>query len=333
MKKILFSIFSLLCIGMACYALPTSSVLLQHKGNVAVYPLDSLNAALRDAVDGDTLFLSKGVYPSFTIDKKITVRGAGQETLTEDITIAIPDSATLTQTVLEGVNVGAKGIRSIKVTKQVSGLKIKQCYFESIDFSGGVYYDVMIDRCFCNNDLYIPGRIKSMVVKNSRIGMGHNTGETSTQISFINCNIRSWYYNWHSYLSDFKGSFINCILGGGSAQTPLICTVINTFINDNVPLKGDEYSGYEGSAYAENVYKEEGVNKVIKDNDARIVCIYSDEELMEKGYVGNDGTVIGTGGGTTPYTLELAVPKVLSSDVKLDNENRKLNVNLILTAE
>ena len=27
----------------------------------------------------------------FTIDKKITVRGAGQETLTEDITIAIPD--------------------------------------------------------------------------------------------------------------------------------------------------------------------------------------------------------------------------------------------------
>ena len=63
MKKILFSVFSLLCMGMSCYALPTSSVLLQHKGNVVVFPLDSLNAALRDAVDGDTLFLSKGVYP------------------------------------------------------------------------------------------------------------------------------------------------------------------------------------------------------------------------------------------------------------------------------
>ena len=78
---------------MACYALPTSSVLLQHKGNVVVYPLDSLNAALRDAVDDDTLFLSKGGYPSFTIDKKITVRGAGQETVVAGtITVAIPDS-------------------------------------------------------------------------------------------------------------------------------------------------------------------------------------------------------------------------------------------------
>lgn len=334
MKKIVCSIFSLLCIGMACYALPTSSVLLQHQGNVVVYPLDSLNAALRDAADGDTLFLSKGVYPGFTIDKKITVRGAGQKTIAEEVTIAIPDSATLTQTVLEGINVGGMtGQRAVLVTSQVSGLKIKQCYFDRIDFSGGAYHDVLIDRCMCLHYFNLPSNVKSMIVKNSRIGEVHNTEKTSTQISFINCNIRSWYYYWHSYLSDFKGSFINCILGAGSAQTPLICTVINTFINANVPLQGDEFSGFEGSAYAENIYKEEGVNNVIKNNSAFIECIYSDDELMEKGYVGNDGTVIGTGGGMTPYTLELAVPKVQSSDIKLDNENRKLNVNLILTAE
>ena len=70
MKKILFSIFSLLCMGMACYALPTSSVLLQHKGNVVVYPLDSLNAALRDAVDGDTLFCRKVSIPASLLIRK-----------------------------------------------------------------------------------------------------------------------------------------------------------------------------------------------------------------------------------------------------------------------
>lgn len=84
------------------------------------------------------------------------------------------------------------------------------------------------------------------------------------------------------------------------------------------------------STYQENCYKL--TNNAVKDNTQAPTCIYSDEELMEKGYIGNDGTVIGCNGGATPYTLVPAVPVVTESDVKLDAEKRELNVKLTLTA-
>lgn len=70
MKKFLLSLAALFTVSAVAVALPNSTILFQHRGNVVHYPLDSLNAALRDAVDGDTLFLSKGTYSGFTVNKK-----------------------------------------------------------------------------------------------------------------------------------------------------------------------------------------------------------------------------------------------------------------------
>lgn len=323
MKKILCSIFSLLCIGMACYALPTSSVLLQHQGNVVVYPLDSLNAALRDAVDGDTLFLSKGVYPGFTIDKKITVRGAGQETITRgQILIAIPDSVTLTSTLLEGIRFqGYTNSGGINVTKPVNNLKLKQCYIESLSCEA-VLHDVNIDRCYISKELNIGDYVKSMKAVNSRIYRVRLASNSSKDMTFINCNILSF-----SEFENFNGTFLNSITGYGRAGSYVSltsCSIINSLIC-TYRLTID------ATCYQENCWTDDSDTKLV--SDSWLGCKYSDEELIEKGCVGNDGTVIGSNGGTTPYTLELAVPKVQSSDVRLDNENRKLNVNLILTAE
>lgn len=324
MKKFFSLLLAFLGISSASFALSNSTVLLQHQGNVIVYELDSLNAALRDAVDGDTLFLSKGTYPGFTVDKKITVRGAGQETIVQYVDVDIPDSVTLASTLLEGLNISAStGNRTITIRQSVNGLKIKQCYFDDIKFYGKLY-DVFIDRCFCNGTFEFPNgttnAVKSMIVKNSKINVLYPTDVTTTQISFVNCNVRSFYYFWHSYAADFRGSFINSILSGGSSQNTLTSmTLINTLIN--------QY-GISNTSYLENYYKED--NDVINQNQ-NLECIYTTDELLEKGYIGNDGTVIGCYGGATPYTLTLAVPTVKSSDVKLDAENRVLNVNLKLS--
>lgn len=332
MKKILCSIFSLLCIGMACYALPTSSVLLQHQGNVVVYPLDSLNAALRDAADGDTLFLSKGVYPGFTIDKKITVRGAGEETVVAGtITVAIPDSVRLTATVLEGIKMNDYN-GDIVVTMPVNGFKIKQCAFFNLKLDA-VMEGVFIDRCLCNSSITLTSmteeymtKVRSMLVTQSKIRAFVFDGVTTNDITLTNCLVRGFR---NGSCSNFRGAAINSIIGyegTGSSYTYKSCSFINSLICIYRRT-------IDSSCYTENCWTSEDTNLVKNPYSTDFFCMYSSDELLENGYIGNDGTIVGCYGGAHPLTLELSVPKVLSSDVKMDNENRKLNVNLTLTAE
>lgn len=55
---------------------------------------------------------------------------------------------------------------------------------------------------------------------------------------------------------------------------------------------------------------------------------YTVEELTEKGYLGNDGTVVGIYGGASPYSTKLGLPRVSNSKITLDNENKILNVDV-----
>ncbi len=340
MKRYFLLIISAMMFSIAGYSLPNASVLLQHKGNVIVYHMDSLQAALRDAVDGDTLFLSEGKYSDITINKKITLRGEGSKTIVKSIRIEIPDTVTLTSTLLEGLNICASdGQRNIVVAKSVNGLTIKQCYFESIDFYG-IFRDVLIDRCLCNGSFKFPNKeknsVKSMIVKNTRISELYPLDITTKDISFINCDIKRFYYFWHSYASDFRGSLINCIVGDGSTQTPLqYCTLINTLLDD-FPIRN---TANDQNCYIikigdfDELFEYYGIAGDSGMGISSFRCIYSDEELLEKGYIGNDGTIVGSNGGTTPYTLDLAVPYVKASDIKLDSERRVLNVKLTISAK
>ena len=65
-------------------------------------------------------------------------------------------------------------------------------------------------------------------------------------------------------------------------------------------------------------------------------CKYDTSTLQSKGYLGTDGTVVGIYGGATPYDdnmLVLSVPKVTSSDLQLDMEQKKLNVTLTVSPQ
>ncbi len=329
MKKFLLFIISLLGIGTTGYALPTSSVLLQHKGDVVVYPLDSLNAALRDAVDGDTLFLSKGNYSSFTIDKKITVRGAGEETVVAGtITVAIPDSVVLDATVLEGIRMNDYN-GDIMVTMPVYGFKIKQCAFFNLKLDA-VMEDVVIDRCICNSSITLTSmdeayatRVKSMLVTQSKIREFCFDGVTTNEITITNCLTKGFRNGFN-----FRGTVMNSILGwpGNANYTYESCSFINSLICTYRLTVGT-------SCYMENCWTSDDQDLVKNPYSTDFWCMYSNDELLENGYIGNDGTIVGCYGGIHPLTLALSVPKVLSSDVKIDNENRLLNVKLTLTAE
>lgn len=315
MKRIYLFLLACLAVHLAGFALPNSSVLLQHKGNVTVYLLEEFQKALDDAVDGDTLFLSKGTYPGFTIDKKITVRGAGQATVAESITISMPDSLPLTATLLEGFNVSGKITVNL-----ANGLKVKQCSCTGFVFNEQIA-DVLVDRCYCYGYFQFGKLLNSMIVKNSIIKTLYPIQITSNDVSFVNCNIDgvNMSVSGSSYAGNFRGSFINCILKGGSYMAYSTRTY-HTF--SHVTLINTLYYDYKMGQYSslENCYKGTTIYTTV-------------EELLENGYIGNDGTVVGSYGGSTPYTSTLSVPVVTASDVKLDAEQRKLNVNLTISAE
>lgn len=328
-----FSVIAVLLTAFSVTATPTSTVILRHHGAMTMYEPESLSDAFNDAVDGDTLLLSKGTFPSFTLDKCITVRGEGQEThINGDIKINLKDSV-LTNTALEGLhfgNVDSYGDyfdRDITINNSSVNLAIRQCRFSTITFTelskSRGHDNVCIDRCHVSGYFKFGASVRSMIVKNCYIHELWPTAETKKPVSFINCNIALSYYNWHSYISDFRGSFINCIVGGGSNQEPLRhVSIFNTLLA--------KYPVENTSCMTDHVYIEN--SEVFLENYYPIrPCKYSDEQLIEKGYIGNDGTQVGYTGGATPFTLKLNVPEVESSILLYDPSTRTLNIDITLT--
>lgn len=272
-----------------------------------IFDADKITSAIKAAVDGDTIFLTAGTFPGFTIDKKITVRGAGPDTkITGNISISISGTPTLTQTVLEGllfpsVNSG------VSLTSAMKGVKIKQCDMYKLSV-GANNTDVIIDRCYIGDELCYSTYIKSMTVINSRVIIGHSCSSSENTITFAHCDVQMY------YTGQCAGTFINSVIDRYSSNNS---TISNCFFT-NCLFRWNKY--LDSSSTAQGCYTD-------------ISCSTDSATLEELGYLGNDGTVVGRFGGTTPYTLELAVPKVTENQIVLDSDARVLNVNLKVTAQ
>lgn len=68
MKKFIFILITIITICINANADSGAKCLLQHKGSVQFFDGDKIEAAIKAATDGDTLFLSEGLYPGFTIN-------------------------------------------------------------------------------------------------------------------------------------------------------------------------------------------------------------------------------------------------------------------------
>lgn len=308
MKRILTIAICLLASIVLAHAESASKCLLQHQGTVQLFDADKIANAITAAVDGDTIYLTAGEFPEFTINKKITVRGAGPATkIAGNVSINISGTPTLTQTVLEGVDLQAKGY-SITLASAMKGVKIKQCSMKNLGVSAN-NSDVIIDRCNISNELINSTCIKSMSVVNSFVTIGRSSSSTTNIINFINCNV------WFFYPGDVAGTFINCAIGTDRTTSSISnCAFVNC-------LFGWKAAGYFLSTTSAQQCYYDGS------------CSWDAATFEELGYLGNDGRVVGNMGGVTPYTLDLAVPKVTESQISLDPDSRVLNVNIKVSAK
>lgn len=312
MKRIITLIACMFSLVMVASAASTEKCLLQHQGSCKIYDGSAIESAIKNAVEGDTIFLTEGNFPGFTISKKITVRGAGQNTrISSDIKISISGTPTLTQTVLEGVNVSGY---SVYLSSAMNGVKIKQCRMSNL-YTQANNNDVIIDRCYISDLLVPTDYIKGMTALNSWIKYSANsTVSKKSNINFINC------YVYVVYIDRCSGTFVNCIVRGGSRY----------YNNAGYEYCDFVYSLLCGSYRFDYIdTTTSSVQNCYEDSDYTSFDVNTLENL---GYLGNDGTVVGEYGGVNPYSLELAVPKVTESSIALDAEKKVLNVSLKVSA-
>lgn len=322
MKKSLLLFACLAMTSISSYAASLSSIMLQHNGSVTMYESDKMSSAISAAVKGDTIYLSEGSFVGdFTINKEITIIGAGQLSIVQgNITIALDNTPTLTAHLLDAIKVTSD--YNVSVTKAVKNLKIRKCYLNKFTCSASVT-DLNMDRC--NMYYFYPNaNVKSGNILNSYIYEAQYSSGMANTINFINCNI----YRINNYYSNFAGTFINCIINGYTGTyggTFKNCSFINTayptsFSFDASSSRQNCYAGsFSFTSYTE---EKTGVSYSTVDSDW----------LDSNSYLGTDGTIIGMFGGQIPYSLVPNVPTVTESKVTVDTANKKLNVTLKVTA-
>ena len=304
MKKMIMLVVCLMIVGMQSVKAQAAIAALHHEGNVSIY--SSVDVAIDNSVDGDTIYLSEGMFAEFTINKAIAVIGSGMKTV-----------------VAKDINISSSNVMICNIS-----------IVRDIDFQNGVYCnDIKIRQCKIAGDLnlqdidnvevlmcHIQGKIASSInwtrlitFVNSKIYEVPQGGKTFGSITFVNCNINKITQNY-SY-SD-RNSYINCIIGSLMQGSFKNC------------LYAIEYDDSEGGCERVDCYT--GVGFTL---DGNLECSLTDEELLAGGYIGTDDTVVGITGGPTPFTLASPVLRITSHNIEVDNENRKLKVNLTLGIE
>lgn len=320
MKKIamVFACFALVSMTMKAQV---AKIALQHNGNVTLYDADQMPDVMNACVDGDTVYVNEGKFTnSFTISKKISIIGSGQNSvLMGNVTVNIPGTPTLTAHLLDALNCHA----SIIFSAPTKGAKIRKCLFRGLYFNATTE-DATIDRCYSCGGSSDPFKLstymKNVNIINSKILNLYGDAASAADVNFINCNISS-IYNYSSTYGQGKAIYINCIIGywySTSSNLPTACSFINCLCGNSTFT----YGSYQ------NCWNYNNTSLI----GSYVECILSSDQLQSSGYLGTDGTVVGIYGGTNPFTLDPMVPKVTESSVKLDNDTKKLNVNLKVSA-
>lgn len=301
-------------------------VLLHHQGAVTMFNKSDFTSAINAAQDGDTLYLPKGEFPGFTMEKEFTVRGAGnnETTISETVNIGIPGKPILSQTLLEGVKCSS----DVDLTTIMTNVKIKQCNLYSFNVSN-TNTDILLDRCYISTYSQ-SSNINRIKVMNSIIDCYHASSETAEMCSeFINCKIYGWKsigrQNYPNYSNLTYAFFTNCIVQFSHSSYYNSASTSGS----NSIIKNLDHASFVNCVLTSSVTANLVQDCYVNSN----IFNFTEEDWENNNYLGTDGTRVGTEGGTTPYTLDLSIPKITETTISHDVENRILNVKLKVTAK
>lgn len=302
-KSLLTACLFMLAVG-ANAANDGKAILHHDKKPTAIYDADKLSDALSAAVAGDTIYLSAGTFPTFTLEKAITIKGAGTNTkISNGVTIDIAGTPTLSSALLEAVEVNGP----VSVKSDMTNFLIKMVKTTDLQFANELNTpNALVDRCYLDK-FTLTSTMTDFYVRNTYIDNLTSTSLKFNKCNFINCRIKG---DWNNA----AGRFINCELSrAGDSYLTIKSSILSYSLVYSYRL------GVDPSTYQEKVY--------FNDNNGWL----SVEDRKNKPYFGNDNTVVGLEGGKTPYTLTPSGPKETSSTVKVSDSEKKLNVSITVS--
>lgn len=302
-KSLLTACLFMLAVG-ANAANDGKAILHHDKKPMAIYDADKLSDALSAAVAGDTIYLSAGTFPTFSLEKAITIKGAGTNTkISKGVTIDIAGNPTLTSALLDAVDVNGP----VSVASDMTNFLIKMVKTTDLQFANSLNIpNALVDRCYLDK-FTITSTMTDFYVRNTYIDNLTSTSLKFNKCNFINCRIQG---DWNKA----AGRFINCELSRiGNGYLTIKSSILS------YSLVYSRFIGVDASTYQEKVN--------FDTNDGWL----SVDDRTNKPYMGNDNTVVGLEGGNTPYTLSPSGPKETSSTVKVSDSDKKLNVTITVS--
>ena len=305
MKKILVAILCLWAFGVSQVVAQQSIVALHHEGQVTLFSGGHLQDAVNTMADGDTLYLSPGLYDGFEMinASNRAIIGAGETT---QIRGSVTYHGTKDLTFI-GLNISG----TLTHNGPITNLFISQCQCAGFILNYEMYNATIVQS-------YIKGEIR-----------GGGTGLSGADGNiFIACKVDNAGVNFGS-LGAFQ--FINCNIG----MTPTSNTDAYTTFQ-NCIVKNANLGIFDHCCLGENLvwyYGNSGQDTScynVNSSDILDSALEPGSAFDATTHLGSDGTQCGIYGGSMPYTLELPTPKVSSQSLTVDQVQKKLNVTLTI---
>ena len=329
MKKFLLSLMALGCMTVAQGQNDMWTATLQHGDEVTVFKMaNALSDAYNAAVDGDVITLSEGTFNAITINKSITIYGAGYE------------ENEVTGTRLTKIN-GDVNI-AYQNSDTISSIHIEGCYFTGKIYVGGkngwnysFLTSLRIQNCWVNSDLCIYRPVGDVVLTNNVLNGVYGSTYALTSLLIQNCCIYNQVNNFPA-LSPIivDHCVIQCVINYSTSGAYYYTNDIFLSTNNSACLATGtnvrnclfRFNYNALSINAENCYiANSGIFSDIENsNDGTYVMNRTWALQQPDVWVGNDGTPIGPIGGlgwsTTPR-----IPVINSLELNVQGSQLLIN--------
>ena len=323
MKKNILFIILLLAVASVARA-NDGMVILQSKGTVKFFDSSKVGDAIAAAVEGDTIDLASGSFGyGFTIDKNILLRGRSAD----------PNGSIPYTTVTENVSVTStctiEGIYfyyDINVKKSAPGIRITSCAIRNLTFTEDMP-GMTIERSWICNEMCLNNlKSKDINVNNCKIYYLYGGNSDSYPCTFRNCNISNVYSYSNDKMYTYVDKFINCILESNYDYSYGIGGMMWTNVEVNCLWHIDGWGC--NTIFSRYYFDENDGKSYLFSSPSYGTCAYTKEELIEKGYLGTDGTVVGVDGGAYPYTLTPLNTQITTSTLTVDETTKKVTADV-----
>jgi len=300
--------------------------ILQHGDNAsAYYGTPAFGDAMKAAVKGDVITLSAGIFTSVTIDKAVTIQGAGYVTdvakgryktvLEGDIDVSLPQDTDETL-IIEGISV-----HNVTIKTAIIGLSISKSRINKIDFSS-TNNNCIIDKCIINR--FNPERLTTnLTMKNSIIGDMYSYSSSDNSL-IENCVL-------HIYSREN-----NCLKGAVIRNSIISCEIslnITCSSYNNCFVAGDcGQSLNQANNYSDTSTSVFGSNVVFSSLAIPNINFTLTESAAAK-YLGTDGKQVGIYGGDSPFTDVPSTPQITIKSIDSKVSNGKLNATIHVEAQ